>query len=233
MPRATQFGLVRSYRVRAKEKNRGGGGRFTKREGKDCERNVPIKVVGVPGQEYLRENCSELAAIQADMNPCGMNVATWLQQYHLDDSRCYFCLSDVNCELGRRTNYTLCLKCRSSSDPTQGWWGPNANKIVIPTNGVRDDQSSDDDDVFLAEGLSVQDSLTGPEVSARLIGNGSRLKPAKRGRGLVSVDNQTGYFKYEPKAVTLRAKSQRNQFNYNRKKKRNSRRLHTTYLCLS
>jgi hypothetical protein len=130
-----------------------------------------------------------------------------------------FFLSDVNCELDRRTNYTLCLKCRSSSDPTLGWWGPNANKLVTPTNGVRDDQSSDDDDVILTEGSGVQESLTGPEVSARLIANGSRLKPAKRGRDLVSVDNEKGHFKYEPKAVTLRAKLQRNQFNYHREKK--------------
>jgi hypothetical protein len=89
---------------------------------------------------------------------------------------------------------------------------------AIPTTGVND-ASSDDEDVFHSEGSGLQDTLTGPEVSALLISNGSRLKPAKWRRGFVSVDNHTGYSKSEPKAVRLRADALRSKDNRIRAKK--------------
>ena len=90
---------------------------------------------------------------------------------------------------------------------------------AIPTTGVNDDASSSDDDVFHTEGSGLQDTITGPEVSALLISNGSRLKPAKWRRGFVSVDNHTGYSKSEPKAVRLRADALRSKDNRIRAKK--------------
>jgi hypothetical protein len=90
---------------------------------------------------------------------------------------------------------------------------------AIPTTGVNDDASSDDEDVFYSEGSGLQDALTGPEVSALLISNGSRMKPAKRGRGFVSVDNHTGFSKSEPKVVRLRIDALRNKDNRIRAKK--------------
>jgi hypothetical protein len=225
MPRRGEFNSARqaSGRKTAKNKDRGGGGKFTKvrvslpkvleavderhwwtKEGKfsKCEAKL------MPSSE-MRDTPAEQEAIPADMNSCGINLATSLEQYDLDDSPCYFCLSD---EQYKRTHYTLCSTCRSSSDPTQGWWGATMTE-AIPTTGVNHDASSDDEDVFYSEGSGLQDALTGPEVSALLISNGSRMKPAKRGRGFVSVDNHTGFSKSEPKAVRLRVDALRNKDN--------------------
>jgi hypothetical protein len=63
-------------------------------------------------------------------------------------------------------------------------------------------------------GLGLQYTYMGdPEedVSLILMKNGSRMKPAKRGAQKVSVDNQRGYFKYEPKLVSNIVDSQRKQ----------------------
>jgi hypothetical protein len=112
------------------------------------------------------------------------------------------------------------LKCRSSSDPTLGWWGADQQQQIVLTNGVSAEPSTEDDDVFHTEGSGVQDTLTGPEVLAMLMVNGSRTQPAKRGRNLLSVDNSTRKLKDEPKEVQRQVISQRNKDTYNRKKKK-------------
>jgi hypothetical protein len=74
----------------------------------------------------------------------------------------------------------LCSKCSSSSDPTSGWWGPHPQQQAACTNGVTVDVSSGDEDIFHPEGSAVRDTLTGDDVLARLMVNGSRMKTAKR-----------------------------------------------------
>ena len=207
MPRKKQFNSSweESGRKTAKNKKRCGGGRFTKTYAMNCNKvcALPIQKTGVRFGVRLH------AEIRADINPCSMNVATWLDQFHLDDYRCYFCHSDLSCNFDTRTNYTLCSKCSSSSDPTSGWWGPHPQQQAACTNGVTVDVSSGGEDIFHPEGSAVRDTLTGDDVLARLMVNGSRMKTAKRYRGLVSVNNQRALLKDESKAVQLHVEVQR------------------------
>ncbi len=71
-----------------------------------------------------------------------------MEQCHIDESRCYICVSDVNCDLDMETYYTLCFKCRNSN-PTQGWWNDEYDFEFVTT---------DDYDVFKVEGAGEQSS---------------------------------------------------------------------------
>ena len=189
------------------------GGKFAKCDAKVGALTIPDTYIG---KLTAKTNESvEHAEIQAHLNPCGMNMATWLDQYHLDEYAIavFFCYSDVNCEVDTKTHYTLCFKCRSSSDPTLGWWGrhPHSQQTTTCSNGVSAGGSSVDEDIFHTEGSAVQDILTGANVLEKLMVNGSRTKLAKRARRLVSVHNHTALWKDEPKAVLAYANNQRNK----------------------
>jgi hypothetical protein len=91
MPRKEHFNKVWEYSARktAKNNKRGGGGRFTKIHALNCE-----KVCAAPIHKTVVRNGSEPdygvrlhANICADINPCGMNVATWLDQLFRGDAK--------------------------------------------------------------------------------------------------------------------------------------------------
>ena len=146
-----------------------------------------------------------------------VHFADPIEQAGMDESRCYYCGSEEDCDLCMETHYHLCLKCRNSN-PTQGWWEDRATPTAAPTNAVSDESSFADEDAFHTIGSAVQDTITGADVLEQMILNGSRTKPAKRARSMVSVTNQTALWKDEPKAVQRRAETQRVQ-NYLQRKK--------------
>jgi hypothetical protein len=143
----------------------------------------------------------------------GVSCADPMKHERIDESRCYFCGFDKNCDLCTQTHYTLCLSCRNTN-PTQGWWGSNDKDIHLDSvHGSRDNA-----DVFEAEGCDQLHELTSDEVSKILMSNPDRTMPAKRGKNVVSINSRTKYLKHEPPAVQKwaemkwkRAKRENNQ----------------------
>ena len=154
-------------------------------------RAVVMKPTCIKADRCLRPNCH-----------CQDN-----DNWEADDSWCYFCHSNINCEVDPHTHYTLCASC-CTSDPTQGWWD-NTEEVGSGTEDVRFDP-------LVGLGLQYMANLQ-EDASLILMKNGSRMKPAKRGSQKVSVDNHYGHFKYEPKGVRNRVDSERKRVERKRK----------------
>ena len=118
-----------------------------------------------------------------------------------------------------QTHYNLCAKCRNSN-PTQGWWEDSSKQINSTTNGFSGDGSFGDDDVFHPGGSAIQDTFTATDVLDKLMSNGSRMKPAKRARGKVSVNNPTALWKDESLAMQRYASAERAKDYRQRKRKK-------------
>jgi hypothetical protein len=117
-------------------------------------------------------------------DPSSLNCTTLMKQCHIDESRCYFCVSDVNCDLDMETHYTLCFKFRNSN-PTQGWWNDDDDFEFVRG------RTTDDYDVFEVEGAGEQYiSIAGNAAINELMANGSRTLPSKRGFQMVCYSVQ-------------------------------------------
>ncbi len=60
----------------------------------------------------------------------GVSCADPMEHERIDESRCYFCGFDKNCDLRMQTHFTLCLHGRNTN-PTQGWWDSNDKDIHL------------------------------------------------------------------------------------------------------
>jgi hypothetical protein len=147
----------------------------------------------------------------------GVRFADPMAHERIEESRCYYCGSEEDCDLCMQIHYNLCVQCRNS-DPTQGWWEDPPTQIHTTTYAVSDDGSFGDDDVFHTGGSAVQDTITGTNVLEKLMSNGSRTKPAKRARGKVSVSNPTALWKDKSQAMQRYASAERAK-DYRRRQK--------------
>ena len=99
-----------------------------------------------------------------------------MEHERIDESRCYFCHSEENCDLCTQTHYILCLACRNSN-PTQGWWDSNDDLHLDSAHGSRVDA-----EVFEADGAETLSEVSPAKVHDLLMSNPDRTMPAKRGK---------------------------------------------------
>ena len=127
---------------------------FTKADAIDCDNvcSSPIESTR-EGDESVTDFHSQLRNANAVPNVV-VRFADSIDQAQMDESRCYYCGSEEDCDLCMQTHYHLCSKCRNSN-PTQGWWEDRATHTAAPTNAVGDDSSFADEDAFHTIGSAV------------------------------------------------------------------------------
>jgi hypothetical protein len=200
MPRKVKFNSAwqAGARKTAKNKNRGGGGKFTKVHATACDQDVSASHIQktVVGKGHTCANVfvgKKPTQKVMHLLTC-KTMAEFAAMYDYDNTRCAVCGTVENCEFEETSNLIFCSACLQSAHPAEEWWGTDLETA----------------DAFEPEGAILQEdtTLTRQGVFDILMANGSLMKPAKRGKGMVSIGNPTGHFKAEALATRKYVHSQ-------------------------